>query len=134
VACPCAFAIATPTAVTAGISNMAKRAILIKGGMYLELGYKLEHLVVDKTGKESCPIFLGKTKVVHVGFDDPPRLARATRTEAARLNCYRRVRDEIRRFVEQLPETLLNARYCLSRTERLSVVNVKKAAVLVVPS
>ena len=38
VACPCAFAIATPTAVTAGISNMAKRAILIKGGMFLELG------------------------------------------------------------------------------------------------
>jgi len=32
VACPCAFAIATPTAVTAGISNMARRGILIKGG------------------------------------------------------------------------------------------------------
>jgi len=34
VACPCAFAIATPTAVTAGISNMAKRGILIKGGCF----------------------------------------------------------------------------------------------------
>lgn len=50
VACPCAFAIATPTAVTAGVSCMAKRAILIKGGMFLELGHKLDHLVVDKTG------------------------------------------------------------------------------------
>ncbi len=50
VACPCAFAIATPTAVTAGISNMAKRAILIKGGMFLELAHKIDHLLVDKTG------------------------------------------------------------------------------------
>lgn len=50
VACPCAFAIATPTAVTAGISNMARRAVLIKGGIFLELGHKIKHLLVDKTG------------------------------------------------------------------------------------
>jgi len=42
VACPCAFAIATPTAVTAGISNMARRAVLIKGGVFLELAKKIE--------------------------------------------------------------------------------------------
>jgi Cd2+/Zn2+-exporting ATPase len=65
VACPCAFAIATPTAVTAGISNMAKRAILIKGGMYLELGCKLDHLLVDKTGTFT----FGRPKVMEiVGF------------------------------------------------------------------
>ncbi|NLF38914.1 cation-translocating P-type ATPase, partial [bacterium] len=50
VACPCAFAIATPTAVTAGVSNMARRAVLIKGGSFLELGHKITHLLVDKTG------------------------------------------------------------------------------------
>ncbi len=50
VACPCAFAIATPTAVTAGISVMARKAILIKGGIFLELGHKMKHLLVDKTG------------------------------------------------------------------------------------
>ncbi|MCG2661841.1 MAG: cation-translocating P-type ATPase [Kiritimatiellae bacterium] len=50
VACPCAFAIATPTAVTAGVSNMARRAVLIKGGIFLELGHKIKHLLVDKTG------------------------------------------------------------------------------------
>jgi len=50
VACPCAFAIATPTAVTAGVSNMARRAVLIKGGIFLELGHKINHLLVDKTG------------------------------------------------------------------------------------
>ena len=50
VACPCAFAIATPTAVTAGVSNMARRAVLIKGGVFLELASKIDHLLVDKTG------------------------------------------------------------------------------------
>ena len=55
---------------------------------------------------ESCPIFPGKTKVVHVGFDDPPSLAKACKTEEEKLNCYRRVRDEIKAFVETLPEGL----------------------------
>ena len=50
VACPCAFAIATPTAVTAGISNLARKAILVKGGIFLELASKLDILLVDKTG------------------------------------------------------------------------------------
>lgn len=62
VACPCAFAIATPTAVTAGISNMAKRAILIKGGMFLELAHKIDHLLVDKTGTFT----FGRPKVMEV--------------------------------------------------------------------
>ena len=62
VACPCAFAIATPTAVTAGISNMARRGILIKGGSFLELTGKLDTLLVDKTGTFT----LGKAKVAEV--------------------------------------------------------------------
>ncbi len=49
---------------------------------------------------ESCPVFLGKAKVIHVGFDDPPRLAVNAKTEEERLAPYRRVRDEIRTFVE----------------------------------
>ena len=55
---------------------------------------------------ESCPVFPGGAKVVHVGFDDPPRLAAACGTGAGKLDCYRRVRDEIKAFVEQLPENL----------------------------
>lgn len=55
---------------------------------------------------ESCPLFPGKTKVKHVGFDDPPRLARGARTEEEALAHYRRVRDEIRAFVEKLPGVL----------------------------
>ncbi len=55
---------------------------------------------------ESCPLFPGETKVVHVGFDDPPRLAAEVEGEEAKLDIYRRVRDEIRAFVERLPEGL----------------------------
>ncbi|MEO5367687.1 MAG: arsenate reductase ArsC [Magnetococcus sp. WYHC-3] len=57
---------------------------------------------------ESCPIWLGrKAKVVHVGFDDPPALARSAASEEEALDCYRRVRDEIRNFVAQMPEVLV---------------------------
>jgi arsenate reductase len=55
---------------------------------------------------ETCPVFPGKTKVVHVGFDDPPRLAVDAASEEEALGYYRSVRDEIRAFVERLPETL----------------------------
>ena len=55
---------------------------------------------------ESCPLFPGRAKVVHVGFDDPPRLAREARTPEDALDCYRRVRDELRCFVEKLPDVL----------------------------
>lgn len=62
VACPCAFAIATPTAVTAGISNMARRAVLIKGGIFLELARNMDVLLVDKTGTFTH----GKPQVVEI--------------------------------------------------------------------
>jgi len=55
---------------------------------------------------ERCPVFPGRAVRVHVGFDDPPRLAAAAATEQERLACYRRVRDQIRAFVETLPDFL----------------------------
>jgi arsenate reductase len=55
---------------------------------------------------EHCPLFPGVAKVVHAGFDDPPRLAAGAATEEERLAPYRRVRDEIRAFVLGLPEAL----------------------------
>jgi arsenate reductase len=55
---------------------------------------------------EHCPIFPGSARVIHVGFDDPPRLAADAASEEERLAPYRRVRDEIRAFVESLPGQL----------------------------
>ncbi len=50
--------------------------------------------------RESCPLFPGRTKVIHVGFDDPPKLAENSANEEEALNHYRRVRDEIKAFIE----------------------------------
>ncbi|OQB34654.1 MAG: Arsenate-mycothiol transferase ArsC2 [Candidatus Hydrogenedentes bacterium ADurb.Bin179] len=55
---------------------------------------------------ENCPVFLGKAKVIHVGFEDPPALAVLMEDEEGKLACYRRVRNEIRAFVETLPEAI----------------------------
>jgi arsenate reductase len=55
---------------------------------------------------EVCPIFPGKVRMLHQGFADPPSLARGAATEAEALAHYRRVRDEIRAFIEALPEML----------------------------
>jgi arsenate reductase len=55
---------------------------------------------------ESCPVLPGGPRVVHVGFEDPPRLARSAKDEEEALSHYRRVRDEIRKFIESLPEGL----------------------------
>lgn len=55
---------------------------------------------------ESCPVFPGTAKMVHVGFDDPPKLAVNAASEEERLAPYRRVRDEIRSFIVGLPDTL----------------------------
>lgn len=70
-------------------------------------GIEFDYVVtVCDNAHESCPLFPCKTKVVHAGFDDPPRLAREAKTEGEALKYYRRVRDEIRMFVEKIPETL----------------------------
>ena len=65
--------------------------------------------VCDKA-RESCPFFPGAKKVLHAGFNDPPAMSKALAAQGAGLeeqrDCYRRVRDEIRAFVETLPESL----------------------------
>jgi arsenate reductase len=57
--------------------------------------------------QERCPVFPGKAKKVHAGFDDPPTLAAGAKTEEEALSHYRRVRDEIRAFVMGLPGNIL---------------------------
>ncbi len=67
-------------------------------------------ITVCESAHESCPHFPGQTTVVHVGFDDPPRLAAGATTEEEAMRHYRRVRDEIRNFVEDLPASLKDPR------------------------
>ena len=70
-------------------------------------GIEIDYVVtVCDRARESCPRFPGRARIVHAGFDDPPALAaRETDPERA-LDHYRRVRDEIRAYVESLPAAL----------------------------
>ena len=70
-----------------------------------DVGFDYVVTVCDNA-HESCPIFPGKTKVAHVGFDDPPRLAKDAVTEQQVMAIYRRVRDQIKGFVKKLPACL----------------------------
>jgi arsenate reductase len=56
--------------------------------------------------KEKCPLFPGKTKLTHIGFDDPPKLAQQAKSEEEALNIYRRVRNQIKDFILTLPDPL----------------------------
>jgi arsenate reductase len=68
---------------------------------------EFDHVVtVCGHAHDHCPVFPGKARITHVGFDDPPRLAAGATTEEQRLAPYRRVRDEIREFTLGLPESL----------------------------
>jgi arsenate reductase (thioredoxin) len=67
-------------------------------------------ITVCDNARETCPFFPGAKKMLHVGFADPPALAKTLAAQGAeeeeQRNCYRRVRDEIRAFVETLPDAL----------------------------
>lgn len=66
------------------------------------------HWVVTLCGhaSENCPFFPGKVRRLHKGFDDPPALAAGAASEEEALAPYRRVRDEIRAFIQGLPGSL----------------------------
>jgi len=85
----------------AGVDISNRKSKLVE-----ELPVKDFDFVITLCGhaNETCPFFPGKK--IHKGFDDPPKLAEAATTEAEKLIPYRRVRDEIREFVETLPDSL----------------------------
>jgi len=73
-----------------------------------ELGGQEFDFVITVCGHadESCPFFPARTRVIHHGFDDPPKLAASAASEEEALTHYRRVRDDIRDFIRSLPEEL----------------------------
>lgn len=93
------------------VQVMAEAGVDISG-QHSKTTEELEDLEFDYVvtvcdrARESCPLFPGNAKIIHVGFDDPPRLAQEAKSEQEALSHYRRVRDEIRAFIEAMPEVL----------------------------
>jgi arsenate reductase (thioredoxin) len=72
-----------------------------------ELNGAFDYVVtVCDAASEQCPFFPAKTRVIHAGFEDPPKLAKNAKSEEEALSHYRRIRDEIRRFVEGIEQSL----------------------------
>ena len=94
-----------------GVKVMAEAGIDISGQKSKDIdslgSLEFEYVVtLCDNARESCPFFPAKTKRVHMGFEDPPLLADGAASEEEALVPYRRVRDEIRAFVESLPDSL----------------------------
>ncbi len=97
------------------VKVMAEAGIDISG-QKSELLYKYMDIDLDCVvtvcghAHETCPMFPGNAKVIHVGFDDPPKMAAELAakggSEAEQLECYRKVRDAIKAYVETLPDVL----------------------------
>jgi arsenate reductase len=111
------------TACSAGVQSHGLNPLAVKA--MAEAGVDISHhrskLVRELAGaefdfvvtvcdraRESCPVFPGGARAVHASFDDPPLLAKGAKTEEDALRHYRRVRDEIRSFIESLPGALMN--------------------------
>jgi arsenate reductase (thioredoxin) len=67
-------------------------------------------VTVCNHAQKTCPYFPSKCRIIHAGFDDPPQIAHKLALQGAdkdtQMECYRKVRDEIRDFVEALPGNL----------------------------
>ncbi len=85
VACPCALVISTPVSIVAGLTALAKRGVLVKGGAHLEEIGKLKALAVDKTGTitEGKPKVQGVEVVGQVSERDILRIAAAVDVHSA---------------------------------------------------
>ncbi|MBN1378518.1 MAG: arsenate reductase ArsC [Gammaproteobacteria bacterium] len=104
-----------------GLNMLAVKAMAEVG---IDIGkYKsktVDELPVDATdyvisvcghADKNCPVLPAKIKRLHIGFDDPPKLAADAKNEEEAMQHYRRVRDEIRTFIEQIDSYLKKDSY-----------------------
>ena len=84
----------------AGIDISSQRSKSIDSLGMIEFDYVI---TLCDNARESCPYFPAKTALIHKGFDDPPALAKEAKNDKEVINIYRRVRDEIKEYIMNLP-------------------------------
>jgi arsenate reductase len=87
----------------AGIDISRQRSKSVAELADLEFDYVI---TLCDDARQTCPFFPAKTAVIHHGFDDPPRLAKEALDEEQAMRHYRRLRDEIKAYIESLPQSL----------------------------
>ena len=107
--------------MSAGVlpSGLDPRAVRVMAELGIDISGQRSKHIEELAGKEidclvtvcdwaaeRCPVLPGDIRRIHAGFDDPPSLALRARSDEAALAHYRRVRDEIREFVTDLPRIL----------------------------
>ena len=70
ISCPCAFVISTPIAVICGLTNAARKGVLVKGGVFLERLADLRAILFDKTGTLTAGVFEVADIRTSDGFDE----------------------------------------------------------------
>lgn len=95
--------VAVQVMLRAGVDISLHRSKTVEKLSQIEFDYVV---TVCDQASESCPVFHGDAKIVHKNFDDPPRLAATASNDEEAMGHYERVCDEIRSFVETLPEAL----------------------------
>lgn len=84
-----------------GVDISTQQSKTLKSLLEAGITFDIVYTVCGHAG-ENCPVFHGKTKVIHHGFDDPPKLAKDAKTEGEALGHYQRVREEIRAWITGL--------------------------------
>lgn len=87
------------------ISGQKSKSVMELGDM--EFDYVI---TLCSDAQASCPFFPARTALLHHGFDNPPALAEGARDDEDAMCHYRRVRDEIRVWIETLPGSLAGAK------------------------
>ena len=90
-----------------GIDLSTQQPKSLDAGQHLPFDYVM---TVCSDAHKTCPLFPGRARIVHRGFDDPPRLAAGAKSQEETFGPYVRMRDEIKAFIEQLPDALLSER------------------------
>jgi arsenate reductase len=95
--------VAVQVMLEAGIDISGQQSKTLQRLQNIDFDYVI---TVCDNASETCPVFPGKAKKIHRSFDDPPKLAATAKSDEEAMGIYARVRDEIRDFVQGLPDLL----------------------------